>query len=410
MSEALLGAVTGVDLWHYRLPLRHPLHLGGLVFDHRSGLLLEWRTSPDRVVWSEIAPLPGFSCESLDTCVTECRRFFAGHHVHNAAATFNAPPNPETRRAEKRSVIRRSTGVRADSAPDAHVGQRRQQIPVRQGPEAAGPTHDPEDATSQAATATLVLEALGQSIPQDLSPSVRFGLECGLLQLTVPLPAAPRPTLCLLVTADGPIDPAALSDSTCVKLKVGQRDPAEERQRMRWILDAVPATARLRLDANRAWSLEQAAAFCADLDPQRVEYIEEPLRPGLSYSGWHEHIPIPFAWDETLRERPEPRLDIPGLRAVVLKPMLTGLSRTQTLVEQAQVVGIQPVLSGAYESNLSLDLYAQLAALWSLEGPHGLDTLRPFSMALLQPPRFLHRNRPLPLLGREQLEHLGRLL
>ncbi|AHE98274.1 O-succinylbenzoic acid synthetase [Thioalkalivibrio paradoxus ARh 1] len=194
-----------------------------------------------------------------------------------------------------------------------------------------------------------------------------------------------------------------------MKLKVGQRDPAEDRQRLRQILDAMPPTARIRLDANRAWSLEQAAAVCAGLDPERIEYVEEPLRPGRSYSGWHERIPIPFAWDETLREQSQPDLDTPGLRAVVLKPMLTGLYRTQALVRQAQVRGIRPVLSGAYESNLSLDLYAQLAALWSLEGPQGLDTLRPFSAVLLQPPRFLHRNRPLPVLSRDQLEHLGRL-
>ncbi|MCA1788954.1 MAG: hypothetical protein LC667_03570 [Thioalkalivibrio sp.] len=68
------------------------------------------------------------------------------------------------------------------------------------------------------------------------------------------------------------------------------------------------------------------------------------------------------------------------------------------------------MLSAAYESNLSLDFHARLAALWGLEGPHGFDTLRPFSMALLQPPRYLEDPVVRPIMGTDRLEHLDRLL
>lgn len=372
MTLPTSGAVTGISLWRYRVPLKYPLHLGKHRLDFRLGLLLEWRQTPDRTVWSEIAPLPGFSQESPRTCITECRHFFASHHFQG---TETNPTRP---------------------TPRPPVG--------------AGLAREPAAETTGTTTTAEIRKALQDSRSSGLSPSVRFGLESGLLQLTETLPIPPPPRLCLLVSPDARVDPTALSTATCVKMKVGRTDLDTERNKVRRLVDALPPAARLRLDANRAWTLEQAAAFCAGLDRQRIEYLEEPLHRGLSYGDWHERIPVPFAWDETLRERSEPDLNTAGLRALVLKPMLTGLSRTRALVEQARAREIAVVLSGAYESNLSLDLYAQLAALWSLEGPHGLDTFRPFALSLLQPAKFFRPPTALPILCREQLEPLGRLL
>ena len=336
MIEAPLGVVTRLDLWHYRIPLNHPLRLGNRTIEERTGLLLEWRQAGGQIVWSEIAPLPEFSRESLQDCIEQCRGFFA---------------NPDF------------TDV----------------------------------------------EGLLAAVSDALAPSVCFGLESGCLQLSQSLPSPARISSCRLLDPDAPIDPGAMT-TTCVKLKVGRGDLETDLDRIRQILDTADPDAMLRLDGNRSWSLEQVSVLCAAIDPRRVEYLEEPLRPGLSYAGWVDRTGIPFAWDETLREDSAPDLDTPGLEALVLKPMLTGLGRTRELVEQARARGIKSVLSAAYESNLSLEFHARLATLWGLQGPHGLDTFRPFSMALLRPLRDQQDPVVRPVMGRDRLQHLDRLL
>ncbi|MFP4244533.1 MAG: enolase C-terminal domain-like protein, partial [Ectothiorhodospira sp.] len=168
---------------------------------------------------------------------------------------------------------------------------------------------------------------------------------------------------------------------------------------------------RLRLDANRSWSPEAARTVLADLDPERIEFVEEPLRPGLDYGAWPGITTVPFAWDETLRAHKGPfptrALDTPGLGTLVIKPMLTGLGETQRLVAAGRARGLQVLLSAAYESNLTLDLYARLADHWRLPGPHGLDTFSIFGRALLAPIESQPEHRQRPILTREALEPLG---
>ncbi|HEY5717283.1 MAG TPA: o-succinylbenzoate synthase, partial [Motiliproteus sp.] len=124
------------------------------------------------------------------------------------------------------------------------------------------------------------------SASDPLPPSAAFGWDCALAELQQgPLlwPASatsdPYPLL------DG--EPAALLHRwqqwpaprpALIKLKLGRRDSATEAALIRTLLQHTP-TLRLRLDANRAWSLAEASAFCAVLTPserQQIDYLEEP--------------------------------------------------------------------------------------------------------------------------------------
>ncbi|MCG5541267.1 MULTISPECIES: o-succinylbenzoate synthase [unclassified Halorhodospira] len=236
---------------------------------------------------------------------------------------------------------------------------------------------------------------------QALPPAARFGLEAGWLQLLHPPGATPRVSSCrLLGHEDEAIEGPAPS---CVKVKVGRASVAEDAERLARILDRLPATTRLRLDANRSWTPEEAARLCAGLPAERVAFIEEPLRPGASYAGWSSRTAIPFAWDETLREHPDADLTTAGLGAVVLKPMLTGLTRTRAWIDAATSAGVQVVLSAAFESNITLDLYARLAARWGLQATPGLDTFGAWPEALLEPLRSQPGHTTKPVRRREQL-------
>ena len=60
--------MQSLALWHYRRPFRAPMPLRSrrqaLLLPARDGLLLAWRVA-DRQLWTEVAPLPLFSQESL---------------------------------------------------------------------------------------------------------------------------------------------------------------------------------------------------------------------------------------------------------------------------------------------------------------------------------------------------------
>ncbi|MFP4648634.1 MAG: o-succinylbenzoate synthase [Halorhodospira sp.] len=241
-----------------------------------------------------------------------------------------------------------------------------------------------------------------------LPPAARFGLEAGWLQLTQPARAIPTVQTCRLLPAEAPQRIPPLGP--CLKVKVGRERIAADEQRLAYLQAALPEQTQLRLDANRSWTPAQAARICAGLDPQRIAFIEEPLRQEASYADWTSYSAIPFAWDESLRERPEANLATPGLSAVVLKPMLTGLVQTRRWIDAAHAAGRAVVLSAAFESNLTLDLYARLTVDWGLTALPGLDTFSAWPVALLTPLRSQPGHGDRPIYTRDDLTRLEPLL
>ena len=61
-----------ITLYRYQLPLTHPLTFHNQTIEQREGLLLHWGSS-----WSEIAPLPGFSRETLAEAEQETIAFLS---------------------------------------------------------------------------------------------------------------------------------------------------------------------------------------------------------------------------------------------------------------------------------------------------------------------------------------------
>ncbi|MBK1674834.1 o-succinylbenzoate synthase [Ectothiorhodospira shaposhnikovii] len=244
-------------------------------------------------------------------------------------------------------------------------------------------------------------------LPTGTAPEVCFGLEAGRLQWRGQLPAAAPVPLCRLIRHDDALDIAADTASPCFKLKVGRDDLTTDIDRIRQVTARLTEGQWLRLDANRSWTLEQAEALCGAIDRRRIQFIEEPLPAGSDYLSWWSRTGIPFAWDETLRETTAPDLRTPGLGALVVKPMLTGLNRADRLVQQARRQGISVVLSASYESNLTLDFHARLVHYWNLQGPQGLDTFGIFARALLTPILSQPEQAGLPITQQSELEYLG---
>ncbi|WP_419918770.1 mandelate racemase/muconate lactonizing enzyme family protein [Candidatus Poriferisocius sp.] len=85
-----------------------------------------------------------------------------------------------------------------------------------------------------------------------------------------------------------------------VKLKVGTACVEDDLAMVGAVREATGGAARLRLDANGAWTMTQAVAVLARLEQYGIEYVEEPVAGLTALSRVAERSPVPVAADESL--------------------------------------------------------------------------------------------------------------
>ena len=156
-----------------------------------------------------------------------------------------------------------------------------------------------------------------------------------------------------------------------VKLKVGRDDLNSEIDLVKKVRASLPNDVRLRLDANRAWSFEEATMFCDAVTEVDIEYIEEPLRDFQLLEKLYSQSRVNYALDETLLQHRS--LEAwPNAAALICKPTLLG---GRASVERLSKTGKPIVFSAAFESGIGIARIAQLAQEYSPHIPAGLDTL-----------------------------------
>ena len=146
----------------------------------------------------------------------------------------------------------------------------------------------------------------------------------------------------------------------------------------------------LRLDANEAWSLEQAVAILSRCVPCDIQYVEQPLK-AHDLAGMHalrQAVPIPIAVDEALHglESVQRILDSEAADIFVIKPQLAGGLRVgQQMMQMAAAErGIRSVITSSMEAGIGLIAALHLAAASpALTFECGLATLQLLSDDLL---------------------------
>ncbi|MBU6383349.1 MAG: hypothetical protein KGQ49_03620 [Verrucomicrobia bacterium] len=116
----------------------------------------------------------------------------------------------------------------------------------------------------------------------------------------------------------------------------------------------------VRLDCNRAWSLDEALEFASHFQPGDFDYLEEPVKTVPELREFSRITRFPIALDESIDTDWS---QIPSLKTIVVKP---------TIVGGAPKTHLNLVLSSAYESGLGLLHIANLARN---RLPIGLDTV-----------------------------------
>jgi o-succinylbenzoate synthase len=169
--------------------------------------------------------------------------------------------------------------------------------------------------------------------------------------------------------------------SGCRTAKVKVADPgstlADDLARVEAVRDALGPSGRLRVDANAAWSVDQAVAVIGQLDRAAggLEYVEQPCASVEDLAAVRRRVSVPIAADESIRRADDPYRvrDLEAADIAVLK--VQPLGGVRACLRIAQDIGMPVVVSSALETSLGLAAgIALAAALPRLDHACGLAT------------------------------------
>jgi L-Ala-D/L-Glu epimerase / N-acetyl-D-glutamate racemase len=149
-----------------------------------------------------------------------------------------------------------------------------------------------------------------------------------------------------------------------LKLKLGAGD-GRDVERVRAVRSAV-GDARLQVDVNEAWSLDEALDALPHLADLGVEYCEQPLAAGdPGGAELKERSPIPIYVDEDCHTL----ADVPGCaeraHGINVKlPKSGGIREAVRMVHAARSLGLGCMLGCMLESGLGVAAAAQVASLF----------------------------------------------
>ncbi|MEA3446515.1 MAG: o-succinylbenzoate synthase [Bacteroidota bacterium] len=180
----------------------------------------------------------------------------------------------------------------------------------------------------------------------------------------------------------------------CIKIKIGALKFSDELKLLQSIRKNYgPAEIEIRLDANGAFSSNEAYEKLKRLSEFKIHSIEQPIKAGQ----WQEMAslcdisPIPIALDEELiginkTENKRKLLHTINPHYLIIKPSLTGgFVASEEWIDLAEDNDTGWWATSALESNLGLNAIAQWVSTKNNRMPQGLGTGKLFSNNLTSP-------------------------
>jgi O-succinylbenzoate synthase len=246
----------------YRLPLRTTVRTAHEVWTERAGLVLRLTDEAGRAGYGEVAPIPVFGTETVESAEAVCR----------AVGEWPSEAQVRSLPAPLHCVRSALAAALADLAAQ----------------------HRAEAGSGSAAP-------LGEGTPP---PALNSTPATGYRAVAALLPAGPA--------ALAELPPKADAGFRIFKWKVGVGDPADELPVLDDLCAALPTGGKLRLDANGAWERRQAERWLERCAERPVEFVEQPCFAPKSMGdaamrraddvllGLAHDFPTPLALDESL--------------------------------------------------------------------------------------------------------------
>jgi len=169
----------------------------------------------------------------------------------------------------------------------------------------------------------------------------------------------------------------------CIKLKIGAINFEEELELLRYIRSHFPPEKiEIRVDANGAFSSEEALSKLNQLAEFKLHSIEQPIAKNNinAMAELCKSTPLPIALDEeligvfTLEKKAELLAKIKP-QYIILKPsFIGGFKGTKEWIDLAEKNNIGWWITSALESNIGLNAIAQWTFIQNNSMPQGLGT------------------------------------
>ena len=170
---------------------------------------------------------------------------------------------------------------------------------------------------------------------------------------------------------------------TCIKLKIGAIDFQQELDLLAFIRKHFDAnTIEIRVDANGAFSPDEALQKLSLLAKYQLHSIEQPIKAGqfAAMQQLCQQTPFPIALDEELigvfaYEDKVKLLETIQPQYIILKPsFIGGIKGSLEWIEIAEKLNIGWWMTSALESNVGLNAIAQFTYTLNNKMPQGLGT------------------------------------
>lgn len=230
-------------------------------------------------------------------------------------------------------------------------------------------------------------------------PSIQFGLEQAFLSLksessfelfqtpfsqnNVPIPINGLIWMGDSAFMQRQIEEKLAQGFTTIKLKIGAIDFEKECKLLAGIRAQFSANEiELRVDANGAFTPENALEKLERLSEFELHSIEQPIKQGQLKEMQHlcKTTPLPIALDEELigvfeKEDKYKLLETIQPQYIILKPSLVGgIQGSKEWIDYAKQLGIGWWITSALESNIGLNAIAQWTSTLHTSMPQGLGT------------------------------------
>jgi L-Ala-D/L-Glu epimerase len=176
----------------------------------------------------------------------------------------------------------------------------------------------------------------------------------------------------------------------CFKLKVGLPDDAD---RVAAVRDAVGPWPAVRVDANGAWSVDQAVQSIRTIEDHDLEFVEQPCATLEELAEVRQRVSTPIAADEPIAtaDDVERAIELEACDVVNVKLAGSGgFHAARRALRTARTAGLGAFLSSTMDGPWGIAAALQLAAAENLSLACGLATLDLFDARIasaLEAPR-----------------------
>ncbi len=174
-----------------------------------------------------------------------------------------------------------------------------------------------------------------------------------------------------------------------LKIKVGNKNPDLDLEKLKAIRETVGQEIAIRIDANGGWEPNKAIEILSKLDDVNPEFIEEPTKGIENLAFVRQHVNQKIAIDESLLEIEDFGLIMSEQIAdvVVIKPSaIGGISLALHLIEQIKNSDLEIVVTSLLDGAFGVAAAAHLTSACELFNPApGLGTSPLLSDDLAKP-------------------------